>query len=641
VTFNKQGFNAVTVSDLYLGVNTTHTQNIELAVGTTSTTVDVNAEGTVVSLNTSDATVGNSFDSNMLHELPVELRDSPAELLRFQPGVVTAGGLDDPNQSRDGAISGARSDQSNITLDGLDVNDFAGGFAFTVVGNAPMDSVQEFHGEVANQLSSEGRGSGAQINMVTKSGTNTWHGSASEYYRTKGFEANDYFNNFATPVVGRQNLVRNQFGASFGGPIVKDKFFFFFDYNARRNATSNEVTQTVPTTTFASGQITYVNTSGGTSTLTTTAQVAALDPLGIGPATALTSFLQGRYPAPNSTAVGDGLNTAGFVFDSPGNQSLNDYVVKLDYNLTSKMKVYARGSLVRETDDENPSTQFPGDPLTFIFTDHSYAYVFGHTWTISNTKINQFVYGENRQVVNFPYLYKPLATTVFNFDASGTGSNYLTSPYMAPSSQGRTIPIPIFRDDFTYVRGKHTFEVGGTFKPIKTTDYLINDFNTATLGLGGGLESLNTCTPSCRPPDLATDPVSQNLYDSAFTFILGNYASVASTFNNNRNLQPFPQGTGHTRKYRYYETEVYAQDVWKARSDLTFTYGLRYQFYSVPYEVDGLQASPNLGFDGAIAPRIANGLAGNDGCPGSKLRPVKPSAHLLADGQGKPRPGAL
>src|SRR5208282_1068167 len=118
-------------------------------------------------------------------------------------------------------------------------------------------------GEVANPLSSEGRGSGAQINLVTKSGTNSFHGSGYEYYRTKGFEANDFFTNFATPIVPRPNLVRNQFGAALGGPIVKDQLFFFFNYEGRRDASSNQVTQTVPLTSFSNGSISYINTSGG------------------------------------------------------------------------------------------------------------------------------------------------------------------------------------------------------------------------------------------------------------------------------------------------------------------------------------------------------------------------------------------
>ncbi|MFZ0321680.1 MAG: carboxypeptidase-like regulatory domain-containing protein [Candidatus Sulfotelmatobacter sp.] len=651
VTFTKDGFDTVSVPNLYLAVNTTHTQNAQLKIGKSSETIEVKGESSAVSLDTSNAAVGNSFDANMIHELPVQLRDSPAALLAYQPGVTTAGSTSDPNQSRNGAITGARSDQTNISLDGLDVNDFAGGFAFTIVGNAPVDSVQEFNGEVANPLSSEGRGSGGQLSLVTKSGTNKFHGALYEYYRTRGFEANDFFNDFASPVVARPPLVRNQFGGDLGGPVWKDKLFFFFNYEGRRDASGSQVTQTVPLTSFSNGNIAYINNTGGVSVLPATAtgatpSVQNFDPLGIGPSPALTSFLQSRYPAPNSTAVGDGLNTGGFVFNAPANQTLNNYVARLDFNVTNNMKLFVRGSLVRETDDRSvavggvPSIQFPGDPLTFIDTDHSYSYVIGHTWTISNTKVNQFVYGETRQELNFPFLYAPTGTTQWTtFDASNNGGANLTSPYLTPSSQGRTVPIPIFRDDFTYVHNKHTFQFGGTFKNIKTSNYLISDFNDVDLGLGGGMSSLTGSSTQLRPADLATDPVSQNLYDSAFAFILGNFGSVSSSYNNNRQLQPLPQGTGHHRTYRYYETEVYGQDSWKATSDLTLTYGLRYQYYSVPYEVNGLEAIPNLGFNQVANPRIANGLSGNTGCPGASCGLVNPIISYSLGGKANHAPG--
>jgi len=658
VTFSKQGFDTVVVPKLNLAVNTVHTQNAELKVGASSETVEVKGESSTVSLDTTNAQVGNSFDENLIHELPVQVRDNVSSLLAYQPGVVTAGSISDPNQSRSGAITGARTDQTNITLDGLDVNDFAGGFAFTIVGNAPVDSVEEFNGEVANPLSSEGRGSGGQLTLVTKSGTNKFHGSAYEYYRTRGFEANDFFNDFATPVVPRPPLVRNQFGASLGGPIWKDRVFFFFNYEGRRDASGAQVTQTVPLSSFSGGTINYINDNtnpangqpcaaanvgpGCVSTLKPSG-VAALDPMGIGPDTALTSFLQSRYPAPNSTAVGDGLNTGGFVFNAPANQTLNDYVARMDFNLTSNMKLFVRGSLVRELDDRSvavggvPSIQFPGDPLTFIDTDHSYAYVIGHTWTISNTKVNQFTYGQTRQELNFPFLYAPTGTTIYSiFDGVNNGSAYLTSPYLTPSSQGRTIPIPIFRDDFTYTHGKHTFQVGGSFKPIKTTNYLISDFNYLTNGLGGGLDALS---PSQRPANITSDPVALNLYDSAFAFILGIYGSVQSNYNNNRQLTPLPQGTGHHRQYRYYETETYVQDSWKARPDLTLTYGLRYQYYSVPYEVNGLEATPDLDFNQVINARIANGLAGNSGCPGASCGLVNPIMTYSLAGKVNHAPG--
>jgi Carboxypeptidase regulatory-like domain len=659
VTFTKEGFETVSVSNIYLAVNTAHTQNAQMMVGKTSVTLEVKGVGSSVSLDTNDASVGNTFDMNMVHELPVQLRDNPAALLAYQPGVTTASTDDDPNQSREGAITGARTDQTNITLDGLDVNDFAGGFAFTVVGNAPVDSVQEFHGEVANPLSAEGRGSGGQITLVTKSGTNSFHGSAYEYYRTRGFEANDFFNNFASPQVPRPALVRNQFGAALGGPVIKDKLFFFFNYEARRDASGAQVLQTVPYSSFSAGTINYINNSinpnngqpCSSSNIAPTcisslnpAQVTALDPCstdgntcgyGGGPNPALTAFLQARYPVPNFAGAGDGLNTSGFLFNAPANQTLNNYVARVDWTMTNKMKVFVRGSLVRETIDRVPSIQFPGDPLTFISTDHDYAYVIGHTWTISNTKINQFVYGQTRQEANFPFLFAPLGTSVYGFDATGTGGDYLSSPYLAPATQARTVPVPVYRDDFTYVRGTHTIQVGGTFKDIKTTNKLVSDFNTATVGLGGGMTQLDSAQ---RPHDLATDPVSQNLYDSAFAFILGAYSGVTSQYNNNAQLQPLPQGTGHIRQYRYYETEVYLQDSWKTTSNLTLTYGLRYQFNSVPYEVNGLEALPSLDFDQVLQPRIANGLNGVTGCPGPECGLVNPIVTYSLGGKANHAP---
>ncbi len=622
ITFTKEGFDTVVIPKLYLAVNTTHTQNAELKIGASSTTIEVKGESSAVTLDTNDASVGNSFDMNMVHELPVQIRDNPAALMRLQPGVISAASGDDPNQSRDGATAGARTDQGNVSLDGLDINDFAGGFAFTTVANAPVDSVQEFRGEVANPLSAEGRGSGAQINLVTKSGSNQFHGALYEYNRNTDFEANNFFNNFANPKVPREQLVRNQFGGDLGGPIWKDKLFFFFNYEGRRDAHQASNSQVVPLDSFRNGDVSYINSGGGVTTLTPT-QVAALDPQGIGWSPTLMNFIQGRYPHSNSTALGDGINTGGYVYDAPSNQTLNDYVARIDANITSKMKIFVRGSLVRETDDGfvgTPSIQFAGDPLTKAVIDHSYAYVFGHTWTISNTKINQFIYGETRQELSFNTLYNPVGVNQYQiFDNNGENGNLLSAPYLDGSTQGRTVPIPVFRDDFTWVRGKHTFQFGGTFKPIKTTDKLLNDFNDSSFGLGGGLSSL---TSNLRPADLQATAGAELDWDSAFTFALGRLGFVDTSYNYNAQLQALAQGSGHTRQYRYYETETYLQDSWKTAPNLTLTYGLRYQYYGVPYEVHGLESTPNVGFDQVIDPRLAAGQAGGSGADNFSVAPV-------------------
>ena len=645
LTVTKEGFDKVVISNLYLAVNTTHTQNAQLTVGQTTETVEVSGLGSAVSLNTTDATIGNSFDMNMVHQLPVQNRNNPQELMVYQPGVVTIakdGSGEDDTQSRDGATTGARTDQGNVTLDGLDVNDFAGGFAFNIVANAPLDSIQEFHGETANPLAAEGRGSGAQYNLVTKSGTNQFHGSASEYHRNTVTEANDYFNNLAG--VRRPQLVRNQFDTAIGGPIKKDKLFFFFNYEGERRAREATPTLTVPSDTLRQGEIVYPNLSNGISTASMS-DVAALDP-GTDPNTgqhgvnsALLSFMNSRYPKANTASPGvDNLNSGGFRFNAPAHFSENNYLARIDYNLTNNMKLWGRFSIQRATteDDVNFSAPilFPGDPLTHLITNKSWAYVFGHTWTIDNTKVNQFIYGQTRQVVGFPTPFNPPGTTQYNaFGDNGVGGGFLTPPYSSGASQARTIPIPVYRDDFTWVRGKHNLQFGGTFKNITTQATLVSDFNTVDLGLGGGLTALDT---PFRPADIAPDDASLSLWDTAFTFMLGRFADVSSAFNNNAQLQPLPQGTGHTRKYRYYESELYAQDSWKATSNLTVTYGLRYQFYSVPYEINGLEAIPNQGFHDIINPRITNGP---QGIAGTATNPTAPNTAYVMGGKANHGPG--
>lgn len=628
LVFAHSGFAAYAVTGVYLDVANTRTQNATLSAGS-SEQIEVSATGQSVTINTEDATIGNNFEVQVLNTLPVQIRDTPLALFYMQPGVT------EDQATGQASVTGARTDQTHVTLDGLDVDDRGTGQFGAVNGNAPVDSVQEFRGVTAGATASFDSGGGGQFQLVTKSGTNHFHGSLFEYHRDTTTEANDWFNNNAG--VPRAKLIRNQFGGNVGGPILKDKLFFFFEYNGRRDNQGAQVERAVPTSSYLEGNISYINAGDGcgeSSNLPaqcistySAAQVKALDPLAQGQNAALAQYVAGRYPASNDPTGGDKINTAGFRFNAPVILKENDYVAKIDYNLTSNQKIFVRGSVLsqRQGDAVNYSApvEFPGDPTSRSIDDASWSYVVGHNWAISANKSNAFSYGEVRSRLNFPALYNPTGPIYYTTGSGNYSAPSAFGPLAAPylgnyNAQGRTVPLQQFRDDFVWQKGNHNLQFGGTFKFAKTfSNLILNDF-TPSLGIGGGLSQLN---PSFRPADINTgSSTAATNWDNAFTFDLGRFAALGATYNYDASGGLVDEGAGATRQYRYYETELYLDDTWKATPSLTLSYGLRYQLYSVPYETSGIesvQVNANTGkpygFDDYFQTRLAQSAAGQSG----------------------------
>jgi Carboxypeptidase regulatory-like domain/TonB dependent receptor len=649
LTVSKDGFETTTISNLYLPIATTTTQNIILSIGSINQSVEVTAQGSV-SLNTTDSTIGNNFDIRAVSSLPNEFRGNAANLLRLEPAVVSAdvtNTYDDQGLSRNGAVAGARADQDNITVDGIDASDFAFGQSFREVAPTPVDAIQEFRTEVANPLADVGRGSGAQTIITTKSGTNQWHGNAREYHRNTITEANDFFNN--KNGIPRPTLIRNQFGGNLGGPIKKDKLFFFFDYDGRRDASQKPALDIVPLAQVHQGEIGYINNNPGctaSSTLQSTpqcisfatpAQVAALDPCSNpaaapGPCTLngqaggtpvtpglspqLLALFNARYPLPNDLAAGDGINSGGLLFNAPAPNTINTYTTRVDYDLTSKQKLFTRFSFYNQhtVQSQIPSIQFPGDPITNPLTAIERSWVIGHTWTFNSNVVNQFWYGESRAEQN------TIATLTGPANPGGdqsvwAGLNWLlgtpiTQAYARPGGIDQLFPVPTFRDDVSWQKGKHSFQFGGVYRPIKTRTVLVNNFNFPAEGL-----ILNNLDPTLRPANILNDPngVAALNWDSYFTGLLG---IESFQFTNNNYIKTgavAPQGTGSRRDYRYYEAEAYAQDSWRIRPDLTIVLGLRYGYDSVPYEINGNEAIPQVTLANLLSARVAAGLNGLSG----------------------------
>src|SRR6202171_3168799 len=311
VTAEKEGFATMTRSDVKLLVNTPTTLEWAMAVSATGEVVNVASE--VSQVNTTDASMGNPFSEMQVRQIPLQTRNV-VELLSVQPGVTS-----------NGEVLGARRDQNNVTLDGADVNNNQnsglvaqttatgmGGYqgsnanganinsGFNAVLPIPLDSVQEFRVTVAGEGPNQGRSSGGQVTLVTKSGTNQLHGSLYEYNRNTQTAANTWFNNQAG--VPRQPLVRNQFGASAGGKIIRDRLFYFFNYEERTDASGVATVRAVPSDTLRQGILSFQLADGSIQSLTPD-QIREVDPLHQGVNPAILKVLN-QFPAGNAPAFG-------------------------------------------------------------------------------------------------------------------------------------------------------------------------------------------------------------------------------------------------------------------------------------------------------------------------------------------------
>ncbi len=672
--FKAKGFTPLVVKDIYLTVATVRTQNAMMTVGARTDVVQVTASASEVTINTTDATIGNTYDVDQLNSLPVQQRNDPLALFALQPGVTETG-----------SVTGARVDQNNVTVDGLDVNDFATGGAsmsntglglqegFSIVGHAPVDSVEEFHVTVGGNQASAGPGGGGQFQLETKSGTNHFHGNLNEYHRDPDLVANSWFNKNSTPIVPRNHLIQNQFGGNIGGPIIlphlfngRDRAFFFFDYNNSKIIRQVDTQRTVPLDTFRGdnpggaelGYIDETSTPGSVSVsympATGLNSVAGIDPSGYGidttwtgdssttgancPAVATPSMNYScRFPHSNNTVTGDGVNSGGFLFNAPDTDYQTNYVGRVDVNLNDKMKMFARFTIVRENDVENPN-EFAGDPVSNPFVDRTYSFVVGHTWVIGANKTNRLILGETVEKYAFPNAYNPMGANFYEF-SDGTGPAMASNLYLNPGSSARRIPIPVLGDDFSWNKGNHTWQWGGTFKNIKAWSQTIGDFNTLEVGMGGYVLALcggggSTCgaNPSLRPYDsgnasnslyyapgtaTAAETTLQNQaqydYDNAFGFIVGRLANDDSDFNYTAAGAALPPLTGDQRFYRYYQLQLYGEDSWKITPSITATYGLTYQKFSVPYETRGLESTEPFTADQYMAARETQSALGETG----------------------------
>ncbi len=637
------GFATAEKTNMDLLVSQPATVNVALALATATEKVTVTA-GQQATMNTTDATLGNAFDQNQVQSLPLDQRNVP-DLLSLQPGVTFIGRSDDvsgtqgvgnnPTDSRAGSVNGGRGDQSNITLDGIDVNDINNGYAFTSVLRTTQDSIAEFRVTTSNPNAAEGRSSGAQVALVTRSGSNALHGAVYEYNRSNLLEANDFFNKQQQLAAGLPNrpesLVRNIFGAAVGGPIVKNKLFYFLNYEGRRDSQGTSVNAgVVPTQSYRDGYLkySYINSTGGDSIYTLSpTDIQSMDPQGIGNDAALLTVLN-NYPQGNDSTQGDGLNSIGYRFPYTIHRKYDTYIARIDWNPGSgRHTFFWRGNLQNDREPSTPA--FPGQPAQTTVLTNNKGFAAGYTWLIRSDMVNDLRYGLTRQGVDSagaadqPIIY-------FGLLAQPTSSKYSTS---------FIIPVQNLVDNLSWTKHDHNFSFGADARFIDDQ----RNSNAQSFPDGqmnqGWLTRSSTIANSNGPfdPEVYGFPAVDfanygNEYNAALMNIVGTISEGDAVYNYTKTGTTLAVGAPLKREYRWNEYEFYAQDTWRATKALTLTYGLRYSYLQAPAETSGTQvgtckvsgnscnpSSLQQYFDSSLAQAASGGAANNAGELGFNL----------------------
>jgi len=623
LTVSATGFQSYERAGLTLLVNTPATVNAQLKLGSASEVVHVSAEEPILDL--VDASIGNSFDEQQVRDIPLEGRNVP-DLLSLQAGVAYTGNriADKDQDTRNGSVNGARSDQSNVTLDGVDVNDQSNGYAFTSVLPVTQDSVQEFRVTTTNYGADQGQGSGAQVALVTKGGTNSFHGSAYENLRNTITSANDYLVKQSELNIGAPNkplqLNRNIFGASVGGPFRKDRLFFFVNYEGTREREQQRAERVIPTPQMCQGLFRYLDTGGNLVTLTAM-DLQNLDPKGIGIDHAMldpighTGYLDKTFctgnTVTNDLSAGDGLNYAGFVFRAPTSLDNDVFISRVDYRVSAdgKHTIFWRGAL---QDLRNPGAPFlPGDAPETTTADHSKGFALGYTALVTNTLTNSFRWGYTRQS------YGVVGNT------NAPWNTFLGLDQGIAYSHNFQVGIHNLLDDVSWTKKNHTFQFGtsiglardpresflhSSHLGIGTTNW------TSPIGFAGTSSTLDPLNAMAHPnlmipgsaPGTAPEPLSSTQYDRPLLALYGMISDVVANYNLDRNGQVMDQGAPVKRNYGLDWYEFYGQDTWRIKSNFTLTYGLRWSLFPPPWETNGLQTAPTFGLGTQFATNVAN-----------------------------------
>jgi hypothetical protein len=654
ISVKKGGFRTATVEDLTVEVAKSFNVDVKLEIGQVTESVTVTTEARV-ELQTTDAQVGDVVGGTTLVRLPTLQRDA-SELLTLQPGTTP---YDTPANggfgNSGGTVAGARSDQNSITLDGIDITDNTVGGGATAINFIPtgVESLDEFKVGVTNANATFGRSSGGQIVLVSKGGTNTFHGDAYWFHQSDGYNANSWDLNHTpdtaagTPFTRKTPFKDNRGGFSVGGPIIRDKTFIFGNYEVRRFPAGQTVTHIVPTDALRDGILKFQDCAQGfqaqpdgtqkclggnlnsynlaNSTSCGPAGGLLCDPRQIGISPTLQTLFK-KNPEGNDPSVqgADGENTDGFrtTVTTP---IKNDFVtVRLDHNFSDRMHFFGKylySRFLQVTPNQidtlgSTTIATSGNDLRGDGAIGSLDYAF------NNSVSNVLRFGWIRSRNTIPGLSPSASATQLALDGTNTSAGFVALAPGLAATGFLDVPIDVdtqrartqanfqrnkqFVDDLTWIKGKHTLTAGMDVRwlPLvaERNDKVISSLASlvATMDAdAGGAQKVPAVNrpPTCAPggngsPAVLTNcllPADVQRWDRFYAATLGIVDNVSVLAVRDGNLNPLPFGTSLIANTTSRAYDFYAQDTWRIRPSLTLSYGLTYGWQTPPHDSQGKQ----------------------------------------------------
>lgn len=640
LTVEMMGFKTARRTAITLVVGTPAVENITLELGDTREVVKV--EASAAPINTATATLGNVVERQAVESLPLNGRN-PLNLIVLEPGVQQ-------NSGTTLTVNGTRSMSGNVTIDGIEANEASNPVPTNNVFRINPDNVEEFKVTTSNPTPEEGKNSGLNVSIATRSGTNDFHFSAIDYFRNSALNANEFYANAqGNP---RTNIHSNQYGFDVGGPIKKNKTFFYGAWQGQKvnlalaidkafghipnvytpaalsgvyryfvaNPASplvingQKITQNSPLLVNADGSL-----AAGVRNCTSNTDLNCVqsynmftnDPLHVGGDPAVLKQLH-SYPGPNNYTSGDGLNIAGFLWNTPYEVRGPRSLIRIDHVLNASNSLFFRVMWAEEDQlkgdplNSRPAI-FPGFPPRGEVYRPAQNYALSWRSVLSPTMVNEMTLGFARFSFDFTYIdSNPDAASLPEWTFNNADVTYVNQPHTI-----RWLNTPQAIDNISWTRGAHQLKFGFNMRLYQQNN---QTGTAASQGLVPSISLSSTLNPpgsSFNLPSVGSGGISST--DNArllgsINDLLGIPANLKAAFLGNLNTNTFV-GSRSGNYYSLWDTgerlkqfNFYGQDEWRVRKNLTITYGLRWEINRPPSESSQPIYVPDRAVDGSQGP---------------------------------------